>query len=141
MAPVQRGVTRQPVDVEEVAARPTGPARGAPADRVPDMGGPAVPTLADAVRALMRVSGRRRPVLRVPLPGKVGPAAHGGDCSAPATPLAGAASRSSWPRLRRPTAGRGRRSGRGDPSAQLRSACPRGRTGGPEQWVSFRTDD
>lgn len=60
----------QPVDAGEVAARLAELATGAPAGRVPDMGGPQVRTLRSLAEAYLRASGRRRPVLEVPLAGR-----------------------------------------------------------------------
>ncbi|HSV64403.1 MAG TPA: NAD(P)H-binding protein [Mycobacteriales bacterium] len=66
---VPGGVSVQPVDVREVAARLVELALGPPAGRVPDMGGPQVRAAADLARAYLRASGRRRLVLPVRLPG------------------------------------------------------------------------
>ncbi|MFE0465128.1 SDR family oxidoreductase [Kitasatospora sp. NPDC058965] len=63
------GVADQPIEVGEVADRLAELAGGAPAGRVPDMGGPAVRTLPELARAYLRATGRRRPVLTVPLAG------------------------------------------------------------------------
>lgn len=71
VVPVPAGVSFQPVDVTEVAARLVELATGAPAGRAPDFGGPAVRTSADLVRAYLRATRRRRAVVPVPLPGKV----------------------------------------------------------------------
>ncbi|MEU6976683.1 MULTISPECIES: NAD(P)H-binding protein [unclassified Streptomyces] len=64
------GVRDQPVEVAEVAARLADLAPGAPAGRVPDLGGPEVRTLPDLARAYLRASGRRRRILEVPLAGR-----------------------------------------------------------------------
>jgi uncharacterized protein YbjT (DUF2867 family) len=56
----------QPVDVRDVATRLVELATGAPAGRVGDFGGPRVRSLADLARTYTR-----RPVVPVPLPGKV----------------------------------------------------------------------
>jgi uncharacterized protein YbjT (DUF2867 family) len=64
------GVAGQPVDVAEVAARLAELAGGAPAGRVPDMGGPEVRTLPELARAYLRASGRRRPLMNVRLAGR-----------------------------------------------------------------------
>ncbi|OKJ96777.1 nucleoside-diphosphate sugar epimerase [Streptomyces sp. CB03234] len=64
------GVSDQPVEVTEVAARLAELAVGAPAGRVADMGGPEVRTFPELARAYLRASGRRRPVVGVPLAGK-----------------------------------------------------------------------
>ncbi|MCC9305609.1 NAD(P)H-binding protein [Kitasatospora sp. RB6PN24] len=63
------GITDQPIAASEVAARLAELATGAPAGRVPDMGGPEVRTLAQLARTYLRVTGRRRAVLNVPLAG------------------------------------------------------------------------
>lgn len=68
--PVPAGVSCQPVDVTEVADRLVRLALGAPAGRVPDMGGPQVRTLADLARTYLRTSRRHRLLLPVTLPGK-----------------------------------------------------------------------
>ncbi|MCB5180600.1 SDR family oxidoreductase [Streptomyces antimicrobicus] len=67
---VPAGVRFQPVAAEEVADRLAELAVGAPAGRVPDMGGPHTRTLADLVRAYLAARGSRRRVVEVPLPGK-----------------------------------------------------------------------
>ncbi|MEU6175904.1 NAD(P)H-binding protein [Streptantibioticus parmotrematis] len=80
---VPAGVRTQPVDVSEVADRLADLARHAPAGRVPDLGGPEALTAADAVRALLRATGHRRPVVSVPLPGKTMRAVRRGGLLAP----------------------------------------------------------
>ncbi|WP_455362013.1 SDR family oxidoreductase [Streptomyces sp. SYSU K21746] len=67
---VPAGVSVQPVDAAEVADRLAELAAGPPAGRVPDLGGPEVRTLPDLARAYLHATGRRRPVLPVPLAGK-----------------------------------------------------------------------
>ncbi|MFE9254827.1 SDR family oxidoreductase [Streptomyces sp. NPDC006879] len=73
------GLRIQPVEVAEVADRLAGLAAAAPAGRVPDMGGPQVRTLPELARAYLRATGRRRPVLQVPIPGKTMAAFRNGD--------------------------------------------------------------
>ncbi|GAA1546945.1 NAD(P)H-binding protein [Streptomyces albidochromogenes] len=68
--PLPAGVAVQPIEVAEVAARLAELAAGAPAGRVPDLGGPEVRELPDLARAYLRASGRRRPLLNVRLAGK-----------------------------------------------------------------------
>ncbi|MEV6331047.1 NAD(P)H-binding protein [Streptomyces sp. NPDC051909] len=68
--PYFSGISDQPIEVAEVAARLAELATGAPAGRVPDMGGPEVRTFADLARAYLAASGRRRRLLPVRLPGK-----------------------------------------------------------------------
>ncbi|MFD1541606.1 SDR family oxidoreductase [Nonomuraea guangzhouensis] len=63
------GVSFQPVDTGEVAARLADLAGTAPAGRAPDMGGPEVRAAADLARAYIRAHSSRRPVVSVPLPG------------------------------------------------------------------------
>ncbi|MEU7427088.1 NAD(P)H-binding protein [Streptomyces sp. NPDC040750] len=67
VALVPAGVSDQPVEVAEVADRLAELALGAPAGRVPDMGGPEVRTLRSLARAYLRATGRRRPVAGVRL--------------------------------------------------------------------------
>ncbi|MEU1012827.1 SDR family oxidoreductase [Streptomyces sp. NPDC005890] len=67
---VPAGVPDQPVEVAEVAERLAELALGAPAGRVPDLAGPQVRTFDSLARAYLRATGRRRPVVRVPLAGK-----------------------------------------------------------------------
>lgn len=64
------GVRDQPIEVAEVAGRLAELALGAPAGRVPDMGGPEVRTLPELAGAWLRATGRRRRILNVPVPGK-----------------------------------------------------------------------
>ncbi|MFJ8084673.1 SDR family oxidoreductase [Streptomyces sp. NPDC096205] len=61
------GVSDQPIEVAEVADRLAELAVGAPAGRVPDMGGPEVRSLDSLARAYLSATGRRRPLMRVPL--------------------------------------------------------------------------
>jgi uncharacterized protein YbjT (DUF2867 family) len=70
VVPVPAGALSQPVETAEVAERLAELALGGPAGRVPDLGGPRVWAAADAARAVLRASGRRRPVLSLPLPGR-----------------------------------------------------------------------
>ncbi|MEU8379163.1 SDR family oxidoreductase [Streptosporangium sp. NPDC048865] len=80
---VPAGTDLQPVKAEEVAERLVELALGAPAGRVPDMGGPEIVSVAGLARTYLRVTGRRRPVVRVPLPGRVGAAFRRGGHLAP----------------------------------------------------------
>jgi uncharacterized protein YbjT (DUF2867 family) len=64
------GIADQPIEVAEVADRLADLTGGAPAGRVDDMGGPEVRTLPDLARAYLRATGRRRPVVSIPLPGR-----------------------------------------------------------------------
>src|SRR5215831_16293750 len=67
--PVPAGFVVQPVGSGAVAARLAGLPLGRPAGRVRDMGGPQVLSFADLLHAYLRVSGRRRPVVPVWMPG------------------------------------------------------------------------
>ncbi|MEU8472363.1 NAD(P)H-binding protein [Streptomyces sp. NPDC029006] len=80
---VPAGVPDQPVEVAEVAGRLAALALGAPAGRVPDLGGPEVRTLESLARAYLRATGRRRAVARVPLFGKTYGAFRAGGHLAP----------------------------------------------------------
>ncbi|WP_432545432.1 SDR family oxidoreductase [Kineococcus sp. SYSU DK004] len=79
LVPVMRS---QPVAAREVAERlvvlaEEGVAGAAPG-RARDLGGPEVLRMADAVRAYARATGRRGPVVEVPLPGAMGRAFRDG---------------------------------------------------------------
>ncbi|MFD7303629.1 SDR family oxidoreductase [Streptomyces pharetrae] len=63
------GVADQPVEVAEVAGRLAELALGGPVGRAEDMGGPQVRSLESLARAYLSATGRRRPLLRVPLAG------------------------------------------------------------------------
>ncbi|MFG3015970.1 SDR family oxidoreductase [Streptomyces cinerochromogenes] len=80
---VPAGVPDQPVEVAEVAERLAELALAAPAGRVPDLAGPEVRTFDSLARAYLRATGRRRPVVRVPLFGKAYRAFRAGGHTAP----------------------------------------------------------
>jgi uncharacterized protein YbjT (DUF2867 family) len=71
VAMVPRGFRDQPVDAAEVADRLAELVLGPPAGRVPDMGGPEVLDAETMVRRYQELTGRRRPLLRLPMPGRV----------------------------------------------------------------------
>ncbi|RZQ59929.1 SDR family oxidoreductase [Amycolatopsis suaedae] len=71
VVPAPSGIRVQPVDSGEVADRLAELALGDPAGRVPDLGGPEVHELADLMRACLRADGRRRPVWRIRLAGRI----------------------------------------------------------------------
>ncbi|MFC9059670.1 SDR family oxidoreductase [Streptomyces sp. NPDC057074] len=81
--PLPAGIRDQPVEVAEVADRLAALAAGAPAGRVADMGGPEVRTFESLARAYLRVTGRRRAVVKVPLAGKTYRAFRAGGHLAP----------------------------------------------------------
>jgi uncharacterized protein YbjT (DUF2867 family) len=68
--PIPKGFLGQPIDAGEVADRLAELTLSAPAGRVSDVGGPEVGTLADAARTYLEVTGRRRKIFEVPVPGK-----------------------------------------------------------------------
>ncbi len=78
VVPVPRGMRVQPVDAAEVADRLAELAVGAPAGLVPDVAGPQIYDAADLLRGYLRAVGRRRPIVRIGLPGKAARAMLGG---------------------------------------------------------------
>jgi len=83
VVPVAAGVHFQPVDTEEVAAQLVALALGAPAGLVPDLAGPRISSMADLLRAYLRVRGRRRALVPVRFPGKAARAIRAGANLAP----------------------------------------------------------
>ncbi|HWV50680.1 MAG TPA: NAD(P)H-binding protein [Microbacterium sp.] len=79
LAPAPRGLRFEPVAVEEVAARLTEIALGAPAGLVPDLAGPEVLDIAGMIRTFNEKEGRSRVLVPFRLPGAVGRAYRGGD--------------------------------------------------------------
>jgi uncharacterized protein YbjT (DUF2867 family) len=67
---VPKGFVLQPIDTGEVADRLVELALSAPADRVPDVGGPDVRTFADLARSYQKAAGQRRRLIEIPIPGK-----------------------------------------------------------------------
>jgi uncharacterized protein YbjT (DUF2867 family) len=86
---VPAGVRVQPVDVRDVATRIARLAAGAPAGRVPDIGGPEVHELRELAEHYKRVLDRRRPVVPVALPGAAMRAYRAGANLAPGNAVAG----------------------------------------------------
>ena len=80
---VPAGLSFQPVDVREVGARLASLALGEPSGRVPDMAGPKVRTVEDLARTYLAATRQRRPILPVPLPGRVFRAYRAGGHLAP----------------------------------------------------------
>ncbi|MFD5909187.1 SDR family oxidoreductase [Streptomyces massasporeus] len=76
--PVPGGMRLQPVDSREVAARLAELTLGAPSGLVPDLAGPHLYDLAALARPYLRLTGRRRPMLPVRIPGKAGRAYRAG---------------------------------------------------------------
>lgn len=80
---VPKGFLGQPIDAGEVADRLVELTLSEPAGRVRDVGGPEVRTLTDVVRGYFEVTGRRRKVFEVPLPGKTARALREGALTCP----------------------------------------------------------
>jgi uncharacterized protein YbjT (DUF2867 family) len=76
--PVPAGFSFQPIDADEVAARLVELALGEPAGLVPVIAGPRVYDWAELIRGYLRAAGKRRPIIRVPLPGKAAAAIRAG---------------------------------------------------------------
>lgn len=72
IVPVPSGTAVQPIDAGEVAARLIELALGVPLGMAPDLGGPQVRSTAELLRGYLRAHGKRRPVVPVPLPGRIG---------------------------------------------------------------------
>jgi len=81
--PVAAGFRFQPIDAGEVAVRLAELALGPPAGLVPDLAGPRAYPMAELVRGYLRASGRRRPILQLPLPGRAARAIRSGANLAP----------------------------------------------------------
>jgi uncharacterized protein YbjT (DUF2867 family) len=80
---VPNGFRGQPIDAEEVAERLVELALSNPAGRVPDIGGPEVRTVDDIVRGYREVTGRRKRMLTLRLPGKTARAFREGALTCP----------------------------------------------------------
>ncbi|WP_166354328.1 SDR family oxidoreductase [Phytoactinopolyspora limicola] len=72
VAVVPRRAILQPVEVGEVADRLAELVIGPPVGRARDLGGPQVETMEELMRTYLEVAGRRRRVLAIPLPGRLG---------------------------------------------------------------------
>jgi uncharacterized protein YbjT (DUF2867 family) len=83
VVPVFRGVRFQPVAADDVADRLTELALGGARGLVPDVGGPRTYAMRDLVRDHLRATGRRRPVVEVPVLGGAGAAYRAGANLAP----------------------------------------------------------
>lgn len=80
---VPAGWSFQPVDVREVGAGLAALVLGEPAGRVPDLAGPDVRTVDDLARTYLAAVGRHRPIISVPLPGRICRAYRAGGHLAP----------------------------------------------------------
>jgi len=68
---VPAGWSFQPVDVRDVGARLAALALAEPAGRVPDIAGPEVLPIADLAQCYLAAVGKHRPVVAVPLAGRI----------------------------------------------------------------------
>ncbi len=66
---VPKGISCQPVAVEEVATRLVELAADPPAGRVPEIGGPEIHSFTELARMYLHSARRRKPLAQVPLPG------------------------------------------------------------------------
>jgi uncharacterized protein YbjT (DUF2867 family) len=66
-----RGVRFQPIDTHDVATRLVELIDTEPAGRIADIGGPAVHTHAELARMYLAARGGRRPVVQIPVPGRM----------------------------------------------------------------------
>jgi uncharacterized protein YbjT (DUF2867 family) len=69
--PLPAGFRFQPIDTGDVADRLAGLALAPPQGRVADMGGPQVLDVRQLARTYLMLTGRRRPLLSVPVPGAI----------------------------------------------------------------------
>jgi uncharacterized protein YbjT (DUF2867 family) len=81
--PAPRGWRFQPVDVGEIAIRLAAAVDDGPAGHLPDLGGPDVLSLADLTRLYLDATGRRRPIVPLPVPGAFSAALRAGANLAP----------------------------------------------------------
>ena len=81
--PVPAGFRFQPIDTAEVADRLTALALDEPAGVVSPIAGPRIYDMADLVRSYLVATGKRRPIVRVPTPGKAAAAIRAGANLAP----------------------------------------------------------
>jgi uncharacterized protein YbjT (DUF2867 family) len=79
VAVVPRNSMFQPVDAGDVADRMTELVRGPAAGRVPELGGPKVESMAELMRSYLATVQRRRPIVTLPLWGRLGAALGVGD--------------------------------------------------------------
>jgi uncharacterized protein YbjT (DUF2867 family) len=83
VVPVPAGIRFQPVDTGEVADRLVELALGPPSGLVPDLAGPRADELAGLLRSYLRAAHRRRPIIRVHVPGRAARALRAGANLAP----------------------------------------------------------
>ena len=82
-----RGVRFQPIDTQDVTSRLVELIDCEPAGRVADIGGPAVHTHAELARIYLAAGGRRRPVVELPVPGRIAAGYRTGANLAPDNPV------------------------------------------------------
>jgi uncharacterized protein YbjT (DUF2867 family) len=83
VVPAPSGVSFQPVDADDVAARLVELAFGVPAGLVPDMGGPRVYSTAELIRSYLEATRRHRLLMPIALPGEAARALRQGANLAP----------------------------------------------------------
>ena len=81
-----RGVRFQPIDTRDVTARLVELIDDEPAGRVADIGGPATHSRAELACVYGAACGGRRPVVEIPVPGRVIAGYHSGANLAPDNP-------------------------------------------------------
>lgn len=84
--PAPAGLRFQPLEAAEVADRLVEIALRPPVGHAPDMGGPEARDLGDLARAYLRARRLRRPVLALPVPGRVAAAIRQGALLVPEAP-------------------------------------------------------
>jgi uncharacterized protein YbjT (DUF2867 family) len=82
-----RGVQFQPIDTHDVATRLVELIDSEPAGRVADIGGPAVHTHAELAHVYLASRGGRRPVVEIPVPGRIAAAYRTGAHLTPDQPV------------------------------------------------------
>ncbi|HET9874196.1 MAG TPA: SDR family oxidoreductase [Mycobacterium sp.] len=80
---VPAGWSFQPIDVRDVGVRLADLAQGEPGERVPDIGGPQVLPITELARQYLAAMGKRRPIVSMPVPGRVARAYRSGGHLAP----------------------------------------------------------
>jgi uncharacterized protein YbjT (DUF2867 family) len=83
VVPVPAGMMAQPIETAEVAERLVELALGTPAGRVADMAGPRVYGLGKLIGDYLKATGKRRPMLALPMPGRAARAFREGANLAP----------------------------------------------------------
>ncbi|PSP27605.1 epimerase [Halobacteriales archaeon QH_2_65_14] len=81
--PLPTKIRIQPVSVGEVADILVEHATPEPAGRLPDVGGPEVKTVGELATSYRRARGKRRPIVRLPIPGSVAGAFRAGKATCP----------------------------------------------------------